>query len=97
MTNRVGDAPEEPRSIQAKSGRAAHGRMLEIGIGSDFNLPSYGLYVEKVYGVDPSTQLWRKPAIVAGLREISEIGGRFQARNCRLLTLCVRARQASVI
>jgi hypothetical protein len=62
--------------------------VLEIGIGSGFNLLSYGLYVEKVYGVDPSTELWRKPAIVAGRREISEIGGRFR----REIAVCQRCK-----
>jgi ubiquinone/menaquinone biosynthesis C-methylase UbiE len=36
---------------------AAHGRVLEIGIGSGLNLPVYGPAVEQVYGIDPSREL----------------------------------------
>jgi len=39
---------------------AARGRVLEIGIGSGLNLASYHSGVEKVYGVDPSTELLAK-------------------------------------
>lgn len=37
----------------------AHGRVLEIGIGSGLNLPFYGPAVESVTGVDPSVELGR--------------------------------------
>ena len=40
-------------------GRAASGRVLEIGIGSALNLPFFGPQVTEVVGVDPS------PALVA--------------------------------
>ena len=43
-------------------GRAASGRVLEIGIGSALNLPFYGPEVTEVVGVDPS------PALVAMAR-----------------------------
>jgi ubiquinone/menaquinone biosynthesis C-methylase UbiE len=36
---------------------AAHGRVLEIGVGSGLNLPLYGKQVELVYGIDPSPRL----------------------------------------
>jgi ubiquinone/menaquinone biosynthesis C-methylase UbiE len=36
---------------------AAHGRVLEIGVGSGLNLPLYGKQVELVYGIDPSRRL----------------------------------------
>ncbi len=36
---------------------AAHGRVLEIGVGSGLNLPMYGEQVEFVYGIDPSPRL----------------------------------------
>lgn len=39
---------------------AAPGRVLEIGIGSGLNLPSYRQCAEEVYGVDPSTELLAK-------------------------------------
>jgi ubiquinone/menaquinone biosynthesis C-methylase UbiE len=35
----------------------AHGRVLEIGIGSGLNLPFYGAAVEHIFGLDPSSQL----------------------------------------
>ncbi len=36
----------------------AHGRVLEVGVGSDFNLPFYDpSKVTQVYGVDPSPEL----------------------------------------
>lgn len=38
---------------------AAHGRVLEIGIGSGLNLPLYPGAVERVVGVDPSPDLLR--------------------------------------
>jgi SAM-dependent methyltransferase len=38
-------------------GRAASGRVLEIGIGSALNLPFYGAGVTQVVGVDPSPSL----------------------------------------
>lgn len=38
---------------------AAHGRVLEIGIGSGLNLPLYPGAVERVVGVDPSPGLLR--------------------------------------
>lgn len=36
---------------------AAHGRVLEIGIGSGLNLPFYGEQAKQVIGLDPSAKL----------------------------------------
>lgn len=44
-------------------GRAASGRVLEIGIGNALNLPFFGPQVTEVVGVDPS------PALVAMARQ----------------------------
>jgi ubiquinone/menaquinone biosynthesis C-methylase UbiE len=35
------------------------GVVVEVGIGSALNIPFYGRGVEKLYGVDPSVELWR--------------------------------------
>ncbi len=35
----------------------AEGRVLDIGIGSGFNLPFYGPQVGEIFGLDPSPQL----------------------------------------
>lgn len=37
----------------------ARGRVLEVGFGSGLNLPFYSPAVEKLYGLDPSRELWR--------------------------------------
>ena len=44
---------------RAKLVPLASGVVLEIGIGSALNLPFYRPGVEKVYGLDPSRELWR--------------------------------------
>jgi ubiquinone/menaquinone biosynthesis C-methylase UbiE len=36
---------------------AAHGRVLEVGIGSGLNLPFYGLGVTEIIGLEPSQSL----------------------------------------
>ena len=51
-------------------GRAASGRVLEIGIGSALNLPFYGPEVTEVVGVEPS------PALV-GMARRRQFGLRF--------------------
>jgi ubiquinone/menaquinone biosynthesis C-methylase UbiE len=38
----------------------AHGRVLEIGVGSGLNLPHYGRAAQEVIGLDPSPQLLAK-------------------------------------
>jgi ubiquinone/menaquinone biosynthesis C-methylase UbiE len=37
----------------------ARGVVLEVGIGSGINVPFYGPEVRRLYGVDPSRELWR--------------------------------------
>jgi ubiquinone/menaquinone biosynthesis C-methylase UbiE len=37
----------------------ARGEVLEVGIGSGLNLPFYSSEVQRLYGVDPSTELQR--------------------------------------
>jgi ubiquinone/menaquinone biosynthesis C-methylase UbiE len=37
----------------------ASGTVLEVGIGSALNVPFYGSEVQRLYGVDPSLELWR--------------------------------------
>lgn len=44
----------------------ASGVVLEVGIGSALNVPYYGPGVEKLYGVDPSRELWRLGRARAG-------------------------------
>src|SRR5436190_134278 len=41
---------------------AACGLVLEIGVGSGLNLPLYGPAVDRVCGIDPSTELLRLAA-----------------------------------
>jgi ubiquinone/menaquinone biosynthesis C-methylase UbiE len=44
---------------RAKLVPLASGKVLEVGIGSGLNLPFYPRNVEKLYGLDPSRELWR--------------------------------------
>jgi ubiquinone/menaquinone biosynthesis C-methylase UbiE len=44
----------------------AHGRVLEIGIGSGLNFPHYGREVREVVGVDPAPALLRRAAKAGG-------------------------------
>jgi len=46
--------------IRERVAGAAHGRILEIGIGSGLNLACYSSEVKKIYGVDPSAELLNK-------------------------------------
>lgn len=46
--------------FRARTAGAAHGRVLEIGIGSGLNLASYHPDIETVCGVDPSAELLAK-------------------------------------
>src|SRR5713226_7577652 len=45
--------------LRERIGRAAEGRVLDVGIGSGVNLPFYGSSVDRLYGVDPSPELLR--------------------------------------
>ena len=45
--------------FRQRVGRAAEGRVLEIGIGPGLNLPFYGPNVREVVGIDPSAALLR--------------------------------------
>ena len=39
----------------------AHGRVLEIGVGSGLNLPFYNTdKVDEIIGIDPSEEMWSK-------------------------------------
>lgn len=44
-------------ALRRRIAAEAHGRVLEIGIGSGLNLPFYGRRVEHLTGVDPSAAL----------------------------------------
>jgi ubiquinone/menaquinone biosynthesis C-methylase UbiE len=47
----------EVRRYRALIVPRAHGDVLELGIGSALNLPYYGAHVQRLEGVDPSTEL----------------------------------------
>jgi ubiquinone/menaquinone biosynthesis C-methylase UbiE len=44
---------------RAKLVPLASGVVVEVGIGSALNVPFYGPEVKKLYGVDPSGELWK--------------------------------------
>ena len=46
--------------FRERTAGAAHGRALEVGIGSGLNLVSYPQGIDTVYGVDPSAELLTK-------------------------------------
>jgi ubiquinone/menaquinone biosynthesis C-methylase UbiE len=48
---------KEMTPFRERIGKAASGRVLDIGIGSGLNLPFYGQRADHVYGVDPSEGL----------------------------------------
>ena len=50
---------KETASLRAEWIPHARGDVLEIGIGSGLNLPFYSPEVQRVYGVDPSVELWQ--------------------------------------
>src|SRR5258708_19792257 len=45
--------------FRERIGKAAAGRVLDLGIGSGLNLPFYGPQASQVLGVDPSEELLR--------------------------------------
>jgi len=58
---RLIDLTMRHRTVAAERARLiprAAGIVLELGIGSGLNLPFYGRAVERLYGVDPSPELW---------------------------------------
>lgn len=57
---------EQLASWRARTVAAAHGRVLEIGIGSGLNFPHYSREVREVVGVDPSPRLLRRAAKAGG-------------------------------
>jgi ubiquinone/menaquinone biosynthesis C-methylase UbiE len=50
---------EQMIPFRRRIGKAASGRVLEVGIGSGLNLPFYGEQAERVFGIDPSRELLR--------------------------------------
>ncbi len=42
--------------FRERIGKAAAGRVLDVGIGSGLNLPFYGNQIDRVVGVDPSPE-----------------------------------------
>lgn len=44
----------------------AHGRILEIGVGSGLNLPFYPVAAEQIIGIDPSVELLAKTQRLSG-------------------------------
>ncbi|HEY7516694.1 MAG TPA: class I SAM-dependent methyltransferase [Methylomirabilota bacterium] len=58
------------KSVRAERARLlplARGVVLEVGAGSGLNMPYYGASVERLYALDPSTELLRK-AVGRGAR-----------------------------
>jgi ubiquinone/menaquinone biosynthesis C-methylase UbiE len=49
----------ELRPYRERALSEAHGRVLEIGIGSALNLPFYGSRVDEILGIDPAPRLIR--------------------------------------
>lgn len=45
--------------FRQRIGKAATGRILDVGVGSGLNLPYYGAQAERILGVDPSPELLR--------------------------------------
>ena|SRR5690348_5650233 len=45
--------------FRQRIGKAATGRVLDVGVGSGLNLPFYGDHVDRVVGIDPSDELLR--------------------------------------
>jgi ubiquinone/menaquinone biosynthesis C-methylase UbiE len=48
---------KEMTPLRERIGKAASGRVLDVGIGSGLNLPFYGQQADHIYGVDPSAEL----------------------------------------
>jgi len=43
--------------FRQRVGKAASGRVLDVGVGSGLNLPFYGEQADRVFGIDPSSEL----------------------------------------
>jgi SAM-dependent methyltransferase len=68
---------EADAAERAKLVPQAAGVVVEIGIGSALNVPYYGSGVTKLYGVDPSLELWRigQPRIKAASFPVELLAG----------------------
>jgi ubiquinone/menaquinone biosynthesis C-methylase UbiE len=60
----------ELRPLRQRVTSHAHGRVLEIGIGSGLNLPLYGPQVQELVGVEPSGRLMQMARAAASTAKV---------------------------